>query len=167
MNVLIKLVISGLMISFKSIFGARKNDQKVEMELAEAILEYACSRSDLDTTALIINKITKLECDVVQDVLCAIPRDLNVALNEDNLNKKWVLGDHDQFELQDFRNEWIRVFCWMMKYKSGEASKAEVGNATNWSFHIHKTFSLNILDRINRSSWQNLLADDEIKMMSK
>ena len=151
------------MISFKSIFGARKNHHKLEAALAKAILEYASSRSDLDTATIIINKITKLECDVVQDVLCAIPRDLNVALNEDNLNKNWVLGDHDQFELQDFRNEWIRVFRWMMKYKSGEASKAEVGNATNWSFHIHKTFSLSILDRLKRSSWQNLMTYGGIK----
>ena len=57
--------------------------------MAKAIPEYACSRSDLDSTTIIINKITKLECDIVQDVLRAIPRDLNVARNEDNLNKNW------------------------------------------------------------------------------
>ena len=71
-------------MKFISIFGSRNIHQNLEAGLAKAILEYACSRSDLDTTASTINKITKLEYDVVQDVLCAIPRDLNVALKEDS-----------------------------------------------------------------------------------
>jgi hypothetical protein len=144
------------MIPIKNLLISKKKVRRLESALLAAIFEYSCKRKNLEDTANTISQITKLECDVVKDVVRAIPSEQNSELNEEDLHQFWELGDSDQFELQDFRHKWVTVFYWMMKYKSGKTTKIEVGNATNWLFHTHKSFSLKTLTRIKRTSFRNV-----------
>ena len=131
---------------------------KVEKALASALFEFALERVDFENSADRISKITGLERDVACAVMQVMPREKNDEMSETDLHQSWTLNsDTDQFELQDFRSYWMNIFIWMRKYKNGEATKIQVGNATNWAFHVHETFSLDTLDQIKVNRWRRLL----------
>jgi hypothetical protein len=131
---------------------------KAEKALATVLFEYAFERIDFDYAADRISETMGLEREVVCSVLQAISREKNDDISEEELYQSsphsWA---NDQYGLQDFRREWMNIFIWMRKYKNGEATKIQVGNATNWAFHVHETFSLDTLDQIKVNRWRRLL----------
>ena len=143
---------------FKRDRSKKPKVSKVEKALASALFEFALERVDFENSADRISKITGLERDVVCAVMQVMPREKNDEISETELYQSWTLNsDTDQFELQDFRSYWMNIFIWMRKYKNGEATKIEVGNATNWAVHVYKTFSFDTLDQIKVKRWRRLL----------